>query len=62
MKLDKLKLADIKKLDAANEASLKAGKESLGQLKTAHQMAAAAEKEIEAESQELETTDDAEAQ
>jgi hypothetical protein len=58
LKLDKLKLADLKKLDAANEDSLKAGKESLNKLKTAHQMAANAGKEIESESKELETTDD----
>lgn len=58
MKLDKLKFADLKKLDAANEDSLKAGKESLNKLKTAHQMAANAGKEIESESKELESTDD----
>lgn len=58
MDLDKLKFADIQKLQTANDAAKKANKEALGKLKAAKGVADAAEEAIEAEAEELGNTED----
>jgi hypothetical protein len=58
MKLDNLKFADVQKAATANGAAKKANKDAMAKLGEAHKRAAAAEHEVEAESSELETTDE----
>jgi hypothetical protein len=58
MKLSKLKFADVQKLAVANEAAEKASKEGAAKLADAQKSVAAAEQAVEAESKELESTDE----
>jgi len=58
MKLSKLKFADVQKLATANEAAEKASKEGATKLGDAQKVVAAAEKQVESESKELQTTDE----